>query len=41
MIFYKIEKQIMIDSYNLTEDITVSSNLTMQELQAINQKCKD
>lgn len=39
--FYKIEKQITLISYNLTEDIRIDFNITMQELQAINEKCKE
>lgn len=39
--FYKIEKQITFISYNLTEDIKIDFNITMQELQTINEKCKE
>ena len=39
--FYKIERDIVIEQWNVTEAITISVNITMQELQAINEKVKE
>lgn len=39
--FYKIEKDICLEQWNVTEGIKTSTNITMQELQAINEKVKE
>lgn len=39
--FYKIEKDICIEEWNVTEGIRISTNITMQELKAINLKCRE
>lgn len=39
--FYKVEKDICLKQWNVTEGIEISTNITMQELQAINKKCKE
>ena len=39
--FYKIEKDICMEQWNVTEGIQISMNITMQELQAINEKVKE
>ena len=41
LLFYKIDKQISLKSYNLTDNIGIDFGLNMQELQAINQKVKE
>ena len=38
---YKIEKDICMEQWNVTEEIKVSMNITMQELQAINKKVEE
>ena len=38
---YKIEKDICMEQWNITEGIEISCNIGMQELQAINLKCKE
>ena len=39
--FYKVEKDICLEQWNVTEGIRISTNITMKELQAINKKCQD
>ena len=39
--FYKLEKDICIAQWNVTEGIKIITNITMQELQAINEKVKE
>lgn len=39
--FYKIEKYICLEQWNVTEGIKTSTNITIQELQAINKKCEE
>lgn len=39
--FYKIEKDICVEQWNVTEGIRISTNITIQELQAINEKVKE
>ena len=39
--FYKVEKDICLEQRNVTEGISISTNITMQELQAINKKCQE
>lgn len=39
--FFKLEKEITLKSYNLTDDLVIDFNLTIQELQAINKKCQE
>ena len=39
--FYKVEKDICLEQWNVTEGIEISTNITMQELQAINKKVKE
>lgn len=39
--FYKIEKDIVMEQWNVTEGIKISMNITMQELAAINKKCEE
>lgn len=38
---YKIEKDICMEQWNITEGIKISYNIGMQELQAINEKVKE
>ena len=39
--FYKIEKDICIEEWNVTEGVRISTNITMEELKAINLKVKE
>lgn len=39
--FYKLDKGISLYNYNITEEMKIDYNLTMQELKAINKKCKE
>lgn len=41
LLFYKIDKQISLKSYNLTENIGIDFALNMQELKAINKKVEE
>ena len=39
--FYKIEKDICMEQWNVTEGMKISMNITMQELKAINKKVEE
>lgn len=39
--FYKIEQDIVMEQWNVTEARKISMNMTMQELQAINKKVEE
>ena len=39
--FYKVEKDICLEQWNVTEGIIISTNITMSELQAINKKVEE
>lgn len=41
IVFYKVEKDICLEQWNVTEGIIISTNITMSELQAINKKIKE
>ena len=39
--FYKIEKDICTEQWNVTEGMKISMNITIKELQAINKKVEE
>ena len=39
--FYKLDKGISLCNYNITEEMKIDYNLTMQELKAIYKKCEE
>jgi hypothetical protein len=39
--FYKLDKEIVLKSQNITENMELQFNLSKQELKAINEKCKE